>query len=80
MWSTRVVNSAKIPLEIQILEFKGIGTIWPNVLCSDRLGSNPASIIDGLFEQTDVSPLEPQFTHSYNGDDNGYLTGLFGIK
>lgn len=72
MWSTRVVNSANIPLEIQILEFKRIGTIWPNVLCSDRLGSSPASI--------NVSPLAPQFTHSYNGDDDGYLTGLFGVK
>lgn len=80
MRSTRVVNSANIPLEIQMLEFKRIGTIWQNVLCSDRLGSNPASIIDGLFEQIDVSPLAPQFTHSYNGDDDGYLTGLFGVK
>lgn len=53
MQSTRVINSSNIPFEIYILELKGIGGIWQNGLCSDGLGSNPASIIYGLFEQID---------------------------
>lgn len=45
MQSTRAINSANIPLEIQILEFKGIGAVQLNGLRSDRLGSNSASTI-----------------------------------
>lgn len=76
MQSSRVINSANIPFEIQILEFKGISAIWQNGLWSDRLGSNPASINYGLLEQM-IYPLEPQFTHSENRDDDDSITGLF---
>lgn len=63
MQSSRVINLASIPFEIQILELKGIGAISQNGLWSDSLGSNPSSINYGLVEHM-IYPLEPQFIHS----------------